>query len=86
MLTRKPPHGLFVTGTDTDVGKTFVGAMLAAEFRRGGKQVGVYKPVASGCRTVDGELVPEDAAEIAAGRASGTRGRAPSRPSAGPPR
>lgn len=41
-------RGLFVTGTDTDVGKTAVARALAADFVRGGMRVGVYKPVASG--------------------------------------
>lgn len=41
-------HGVFITGTDTDVGKTFVAAGLAAALRRRGVDVGVMKPVASG--------------------------------------
>lgn len=40
--------GLFITGTDTGVGKTAVAVALAAERRAAGMQVGVYKPVASG--------------------------------------
>jgi len=39
---------VFVTGTDTGVGKTFVAAGLAAALRRRGVDVGVMKPVASG--------------------------------------
>jgi dethiobiotin synthetase len=39
---------VFVTGTDTDVGKTFVAAGLAAALARRGVDVGVMKPVASG--------------------------------------
>ena len=41
--------GIFVSGTNTDVGKTFVSALLARELRSRGVNVGVYKPVASGC-------------------------------------
>jgi dethiobiotin synthetase len=41
-------HGLFVAGTDTDVGKTRVAAALARELTAAGRRVGVYKPVASG--------------------------------------
>lgn len=41
-------NGVFVTGTDTDVGKTFVAAGLAAALRRRGVDVGVMKPVATG--------------------------------------
>jgi len=46
--------GLFVTGTDTEVGKTYVAAMIARALREGGRRVGVYKPVASGCRAKKG--------------------------------
>jgi len=43
------PPGLFVTGTDTGVGKTHVMAGLAAALRAAALSVGVMKPVASGC-------------------------------------
>lgn len=47
--------GVFVTGANTDVGKTYVAALLAQDLFRRGYRVGVYKPVASGCqRTLDG--------------------------------
>lgn len=62
--------GLFVTGNDTGVGKTFVAAQLARQLRQKGLEVGVYKPVASGCRRQDGKLVSDDAVALweAAGR------------------
>lgn len=60
---RKPP-GLFITGNDTNVGKTYVGALIAAELAAAGYRVGVYKPAASGCRVVDGQLVAEDALQL----------------------
>jgi dethiobiotin synthetase len=41
-------NGLFITGTDTGVGKTAVAVALAADRRAAGMRVGVYKPVASG--------------------------------------
>jgi dethiobiotin synthetase len=41
-------HGLFVTGTDTDVGKTAVAVAILYELRAAGQLVGGYKPVASG--------------------------------------
>ncbi|MFM7738191.1 MAG: ATP-dependent dethiobiotin synthetase BioD, partial [Planctomycetota bacterium] len=44
---RWPTRGLFITGTDTDVGKTFVGAIIVRSLTRQGYRVGVYKPVAS---------------------------------------
>ncbi|BCR05025.1 ATP-dependent dethiobiotin synthetase BioD [Desulfuromonas versatilis] len=40
--------GIFVTGTDTGVGKTLVTAALALFLRRRGVDVGVMKPVESG--------------------------------------
>jgi dethiobiotin synthetase len=42
------PPGLFVIGTDTGVGKTFVGCQLARSLVASSIRVGVYKPVASG--------------------------------------
>ncbi len=39
---------LFVTGTDTDVGKTYVAASLAAALKQRGVNVGVMKPFAAG--------------------------------------
>ena len=42
------PPGLFVTGTDTSVGKTHVASLIARELSSGGVRVGVYKPVCSG--------------------------------------
>ena len=44
------PPGWFVTGTDTGVGKTVVAGALALLVREQGRRVGVFKPVASGCR------------------------------------
>jgi len=56
--------GLFITGTDTDVGKTYVGAMIARSLGAAGHRVGVYKPAASGCVCKDGQLVSEDAVAL----------------------
>jgi dethiobiotin synthetase len=41
--------GLFITGTNTDIGKTTVTAALAGAFRRLNIKVGVCKAIASGC-------------------------------------
>lgn len=46
----KNTPGLFITGTDTGVGKTYVAALIARQLHAAGLRVGVYKPVASGCR------------------------------------
>ncbi len=62
--------GLFVTGNDTSVGKTYVAALIARSLVAAGRSVGVYKPVASGCRFAAGTLVSDDAVSLweAAGR------------------
>jgi dethiobiotin synthetase len=62
--------GLFITGTGTGVGKTYVAALVARELHRAGRRVGVYKPVASGCERIEGRLVSPDAVALweAAGR------------------
>lgn len=57
--------GLFITGTDTGVGKTIVTAALAAVLRERGANVGVMKPVASGCVHRREGLVSEDAELLA---------------------
>jgi dethiobiotin synthetase len=54
-------QGLFITGTGTGVGKTYVAALIAKQLRESGKRVGVYKPVASGCERNWGELRSPDA-------------------------
>ena len=53
--------GLFITGTDTGVGKTLVSVGLITLLKERGMRVGVMKPVESGCRREDGGLIPEDA-------------------------
>jgi len=62
--------GLFITGTDTGVGKTYVAAMIARALVTAGRSVGVYKPAASGCRCEDGAVVSDDGLALwnAAGR------------------
>jgi dethiobiotin synthetase len=45
--------GVFVTGTGTDVGKTFVTAALVRHLRNAGKAVDVFKPVVSGFDPAD---------------------------------
>ncbi len=48
--------GFFVTGTDTDVGKTYIASALVRHFvEQGYKTIGM-KPVAAGCESVNGEL------------------------------
>jgi dethiobiotin synthetase len=73
--------GLFVVGTDTGVGKTFVASRIAAALAAGGLTVGVYKPAASGCRQVGNQLVSDDALSLweAAGRPGPLRHVCPQR-------
>jgi dethiobiotin synthetase len=69
-MTRKPARGLFITGTDTEVGKTYVAALIARALVGAGHRVGVYKPAASGCRREGDRLISDDALALweAAGR------------------
>jgi dethiobiotin synthetase len=62
-VTQRIP-GLFITGTDTGVGKTHVAAIIARRLVAEGRKVGVYKPAASGCLAVDGVLVSDDAVAL----------------------
>lgn len=55
------PAGLFVTGTDTGVGKTLITAGLAYALRVLEIDTGVMKPVETGCPTRAGRLRPLDA-------------------------
>ena len=57
--------GLFVTGTDTGVGKTLVAGAIADWFRRRRRRVGVLKPIATGCVRRREGLVSEDAEFLA---------------------
>ena len=57
-------RGLFVTGTDTGVGKTFVTAGLARLLSDRGLSVGVMKPVETGCARRGDDLIPADAMQL----------------------
>ena len=56
MSSDTPPRGLFVTGTDTGVGKTLVAVALLVVARRRGLRPVPFKPVETGCAAG-----PEDA-------------------------
>ncbi len=73
-MTTSDIPGLFITGTDTGIGKTRVACQIARDLRATGWRVGVYKPVASGCPRQGDRWLPEDALALweAAGR-PGTR-------------
>lgn len=53
---------LFITGTGTDVGKTFVSGLILKKLRQAGLSAGYYKAAMSGNpRRPDGTLIPGDA-------------------------
>ncbi|OGW77560.1 MAG: dethiobiotin synthase [Omnitrophica bacterium RIFCSPHIGHO2_02_FULL_49_9] len=53
--------GIFVTATDTGIGKTVISAGLAMAIRSRGIRVGVMKPVATGCFGERERLISADA-------------------------
>ena len=53
---------LFITGTDTGIGKTFVTGYLAALLRNNGINAVPYKPIQSGGINTNGKLLSEDVA------------------------
>jgi len=56
--------GLFITGTDTGVGKTYVASGIATALTRRYVDVGVMKPAESGCSMRAGRPVPKDALRL----------------------
>lgn len=55
------PKGYFVTATGTDVGKTFITALLVKKWRDSGIDAGYYKAALSGAELRDGKWVAGDA-------------------------
>ena len=55
------PNGYFVTATGTDVGKTFITALLVKKWRDSGIDAGYYKAALSGAELRDGKWVAGDA-------------------------
>jgi dethiobiotin synthetase len=58
-------RGIFITGSGTGVGKTFVGAALAALLRERGIDVGVMKPAETGVPDPEATRYSADAARLA---------------------
>jgi len=73
LMPQRRARGIFVTGTDTGVGKTVVACALAAWGRRRGVDVGVMKPIATGGRwaPADQRWVSDDARRLAQAAGSG---------------
>ncbi|MBN3755813.1 dethiobiotin synthase [Paraburkholderia sp. Tr-20389] len=59
-----PALSLFVTGTDTEIGKTLVSAALLRGFVREGLRATAMKPIAAGATLVNGVLHNEDADQL----------------------
>ena len=59
-------NGIFIAGTGTDIGKTYVSALLVASLRAGGVNAGYFKPALSGAERQGDALVPGDAAYVCA--------------------
>ena len=56
--------GLFITGTDTGIGKTTVALGLMAALQKHGHKVAAMKPVSAGCYTTEEGLRNDDAIEL----------------------
>ncbi len=54
----------FITGTDTEIGKTYATCKLAAQLVGQGRSVACFKPVASGAELQNGKLVNDDAVKL----------------------
>jgi dethiobiotin synthetase len=68
-------HGIFITGTDTGVGKTLIACALVRALRAEGARVAVMKPVASGAfRTPEGLRNADALALMEAAGLHGTEG------------
>ena len=51
---------IFITATGTDIGKTYVSALIVKKMRESGFDCGYFKPVLSGVVEKDGKLVESD--------------------------
>lgn len=56
----------FVTGTDTEIGKTHVSCVLLKQYAAQGLKVIGMKPIAAGCELVDGAWVNDDVQRLVA--------------------
>lgn len=51
---------IFITATGTDIGKTYISALIVKKMREAGFNCGYYKPVLSGVEISDGKLIKSD--------------------------
>lgn len=57
-------QGVFITGTDTDAGKTFVSVLLLEAISRAGFRTSAFKPIAAGCEQTAEGLRNDDALNL----------------------
>lgn len=69
--TARAARGVYITGTDTEVGKTRVAAALVRAFAAAGLRSAGYKPVAAGIDRAAGETVNEDVLALHAASSPG---------------
>ena len=56
----------FITGTDTDIGKTYIATALIEYFVSLGSKTIAMKPISAGCEVINGQLKNEDALQLLA--------------------
>ena len=61
---QKNKTAYFVTGTDTDVGKTYIASALVRYFVQQGQTAVGMKPIAAGCEKINGELRNADVSAL----------------------
>ena len=57
-------HSFFITGTDTNIGKTAVTCSLIVKCIEEGFRAGGMKPVAAGCHLENGYMISDDVKKI----------------------
>ena len=60
----KKQFKLFISGTGTDVGKTFITENLIDLLKVKGFTVSPYKPIETGCKKIKAKLIPSDASKF----------------------
>jgi len=59
MMVKK--HRVFISGTGTDVGKTYITKNIIKLFKNNKLNIAPYKPIETGCKNVNSRLIPSDA-------------------------
>ncbi len=57
-------QGVFITGTSTEVGKTFIAVKIARQLKQKNIKVIPRKPIESGCNKHGDEIIPQDAVAL----------------------